>query len=1117
MPDLARQILEPLQIDNSIKATAWDSYAQATDEADFYRRFKDLPIPNDAKAKLWDSKYGFAKVPTAPTRPPDRTMENIANMANTVGDVSQAHAIESLGGTTLTKLYEGAGEGLKWLSEKALGEPYSRTREQLPFLKGVETIANFGAVIPKTIDAIYTPLGAALGALPISQFGKAASPHVKTAVAAAFSAPQAEHVRKEALPALAKDVNPKTISDVAEGVTMTGLPFLAARAKPVTEADKLNFMRRHVDRTYPIKAFEDQAGGVPLEKSAWVEARNAQGLAGMIEQDLKPRAEALPKRAEVTFGTSPYGINPLVLPTEKYNQMKRYGQLIEVEKELNIDPKYQNPEGLTRKTVKAAKAQMETIIGPETTAEIQNRLQKIYAEDKALQAELQAVGAVSDEHMANIAARKKKGGIDSYLSLRRAAYVADHMDDGEVLPTGSNAFSVANEKVLPSRNVHSSGSTLEFADPFESMVINVMKTRRLIQQQRVGMKLAAHANDPAFKGMIEPISSGQDPGPGRGTFSLLQNGKKVTYAVPEDVAAVMKGMTEQHMNLVTEWAAKSTAALRAGATTLYIPFLPANAIRDFQTAHVTSGLSPIDWVKGFAEGIKEGELFDEFMRSGGGQSGYFEARGARSTLNTMTRDPVTQFAMNVAKPWKAIQYVGEKIELAPRLGVFNRALHGPAKLTGAEPTPYGPAPSRLAYGKRGEGVTSDSRVASFLARNSTVDFARHGEAWRVVNQLVPFLNARWQGNINFYGSLKSNPPQTSAMRLGMVVGVPVLATHFWNKRFPKVMEDMAEYERDQNFVIVGGEEQDDQGRWTNVLKLPKGEVAPFATLLESYLDYRDKRPLKSNKKLALEVLSGLSPIPFEREGKLAPPRALGAVLPPALRAGVEGATNTNFYTGRQIVPEEYRQTGAAPEDQYPAGTPELFVQLSDMLGVSPMHLQNALVAQFGGIGRMMAYPAKAGTNIRNRFLGATGGAQQQHDFELRAESKLESGKVAMQEKRHIESAVKEIVDAPPQQRMDIVRQFIPKTPDEAMEFARRLKVGLEKRQAAIEHEQFARTLKTDAPEVRARTILKKLDELQTPEQRSEFLQSMLQNKILILEVMKEMQKLRPEAFQVPQQ
>jgi hypothetical protein len=53
-----RSVLDPLSVDNPAKAAAFDAYFDAANAEDFQKRFDKLNIPKDAKAALWDLRFG---------------------------------------------------------------------------------------------------------------------------------------------------------------------------------------------------------------------------------------------------------------------------------------------------------------------------------------------------------------------------------------------------------------------------------------------------------------------------------------------------------------------------------------------------------------------------------------------------------------------------------------------------------------------------------------------------------------------------------------------------------------------------------------------------------------------------------------------------------------------------------------------------------------------------------------------------------------------------------------------------------------------------------------------------------------------------------------------------
>ncbi len=68
-------ILDRVPAYNSVRADAWDAFHAASDPADFKAKFDPLPLPEMAKADLWDLKFGQQKEPAAPAQPQPSTPE----------------------------------------------------------------------------------------------------------------------------------------------------------------------------------------------------------------------------------------------------------------------------------------------------------------------------------------------------------------------------------------------------------------------------------------------------------------------------------------------------------------------------------------------------------------------------------------------------------------------------------------------------------------------------------------------------------------------------------------------------------------------------------------------------------------------------------------------------------------------------------------------------------------------------------------------------------------------------------------------------------------------------------------------------------------------------------
>jgi len=70
--DILRPILDPLPVDPAVKSDVWDHFYQSDSPQDFKQRFDKLAIPDEAKASLWDLKFG-QRQPNAPAEPPTPT------------------------------------------------------------------------------------------------------------------------------------------------------------------------------------------------------------------------------------------------------------------------------------------------------------------------------------------------------------------------------------------------------------------------------------------------------------------------------------------------------------------------------------------------------------------------------------------------------------------------------------------------------------------------------------------------------------------------------------------------------------------------------------------------------------------------------------------------------------------------------------------------------------------------------------------------------------------------------------------------------------------------------------------------------------------------------------
>jgi hypothetical protein len=844
------------------------------------------------------------------------------------------------------------------------------------------------------------------------------------------------------------DARKPVVARVKDGergsIPIGALPGVSAALKATSPESRLKVRTELFDRFAPIKDLAKKAKGLTEADDPYVAARLYAGHAGKVENRLDDLRSILkPARDE--------GI---------LDAMRDYA-LIERHEELaQRIPGYKLPKGETLQAAQTRKVAIEQQLGPQRMARVNALNDQLRAFNNAILAEAKNGGLISDAGYNAILANNQK-----YTPLQRLAFVADEIDN---LPRGSQTFNVRGQDLVK----HIQGSEKDILDPHQAIVRNVYKAISLIERNRVAQKVANLSSRPEFNGVVIPLKNAQAKVPvGMDKFSVLRGGVKQEYAVPKEVAAAMKGLNDKDIDLVTRMASKSAAALRAGATSLNLAFIPSNVVRDFQTATVASsvGFTPADWLRGFASAIRRDADFRTFRESGGSFSGYFEGnRSLPQTVGRLTESTGKRIARTVLNPIELLRVGAEAVELAPRIGVYKRAVR--------------------------KGLSQEG--AGYASRNATVDFARAGTSMKVFNMWVPFLNARMQGTLNL-GAALARDPKSSALKLSAVVGLPLLYTYAHNQQFPEIWDDIAQFEKDNNFIIIYGDQRDEDGNPTQVVKMPKGDVGQtFANPVENFMEYLKGKDSKSFGRLMTEITSNVSPVDFEREGKFDPGMAASSLLPPTVKATMEGYTNKNFYTGRPIVPPKLED--ASPKNQYRNDTPKWAVKAGAAAerivegGVSPLKIMNAVGTQFGGVGRQIADPKNAGKAISKRFVGARGGQQESRMFDTLREYQTESADNRVDIDRKAGALLAEFDQMPQEQRAARFQQMVQSgemTDDLADELVDQITAKAEGL-TPVE-----RTLRRSPLDARAKFVIQELNRA-PQEQRGELFQRWVEKKII---------------------
>jgi hypothetical protein len=381
------------------------------------------------------------------------------------------------------------------------------------------------------------------------------------------------------------------------------------------------------------------------------------------------------------------------------------------------------------------------------------------------------------------------------------------------------------------------------------------------------------------------------------------------------------------MNIV----AKVTNVLKAASTKYNLSFMVPNIARDRQTALITArsfieqmaekaGVSPklinlsdqeikfLYHVKGgYGSSIlKEGEL-GSFLKG----EKFLEESG----FMTKVKEAST-------KPFRVVETINSAIEESTRLKVFKMGLD------------------------RGLSYTD----AAFAAREATIDFAKMGQTMKMLNQVIPFLNPRFQGLLNIPKSLAANPEMFTRMAFYSSV-YPTLALHQWNSQFESY-KNLSQYYKNKYFCVILDETEiidPYTGKRVKVpqfITIPMGEVQSLiASPIQYFLDKADGVDPRSVGNMIADTLGNASPLSFQTFSGGNPFSSIMSQFGPLPTIIYGLASGQNPYYGTPIVPESRKDLPA--KMQYNVNTPEVTRGLANVIGVAPAKLE-FLINSWGG-------------------------------------------------------------------------------------------------------------------------------------------------------------------------
>lgn len=633
-----------------------------------------------------------------------------------------------------------------------------------------------------------------------------------------------------------------------------------------------------------------------------------------------------------------------------------------------------NPQGITYGEADKTIRDIAEQLGPEKFARLEQSAQKFWD-----WADSEILVRLRDSHVISAKAYERiKNNNKNWLPFEKAdieqlekAFNVDSRNSGEtIMPDVDSAIQA----------LHGMKEDARIKDPWESVLRRLHVITNFTEKNKALLKIVQlRAVSPWVRETVRRIKPGQELPPGTGQFGVVINGKVVKYSAPKDIIKSLQTLQPRQMRWVEEMFKKSRTVFTLGTTGLYVPFTIFNVPRDFQMALLTSRhkFNVASWMYGFMHALPSSfgwktSLYKDYLAAQAGGSGLTERigpagvdvgiigklkEGQRSeatkqlfeTKLTTNLRGLKNPAMEVSKLIKS--FTGT-FELATRLGVF--------------------APARKELGP--------NRLfeAGMQARRSTIDFNRGGLPIKILNDILPFLNASVQAKSNMFEALfghgdlrkgqatgpfgiKQNSARAVAWERAMLwMVIPSMAAYFYNRtyhddEYKKLSEDY----KDKFVPIMIGTGKNEFGKETvKFIPIPKDDFMKIMTRpMEKFFDWAWKKEPVKMQELAINFLSNLSPIDFEKEGKISGSRLLSGLTPPIAKSVNAFVGDRDPYWGTPYVPEQLKD--ADPWEQYRDKTPAPYRWMGkaahSVLGEnlpefqSPLRLEAAARASFGNI------------------------------------------------------------------------------------------------------------------------------------------------------------------------
>lgn len=702
-----------------------------------------------------------------------------------------------------------------------------------------------------------------------------------------------------------KKVGSEAIMSLVDDVSESALSKYASKIGKRVE--RKSSVRKGLDSAYtmwvnawhPVESYADKiqkASGVniPVEKSVKYNIKKYLGSGGIAK--LRHEKELKPILAEVQD-----------IPRDLFE-----GYLM-AKRDLGFEEAGRKIKGVDPDLARRAITEMHEMLGVDRVKQLDETINKLYAYQDAGLQKLRDTGFIDDATYEAI----KNRNID-YVPYKR---VMDKVD--EILGI-SNSVQVSTK---PGMLKEIKGSDRLIQSPLESIIADTYKIEALVAKNdfvNSFVKLKDYFDDGTIKALKGKTFD-------KNTISVWRNGVKEIYQVEPEIEAVIKGLDQESLDIVSRLAGDITGIFRQAQTGRNIDFMIPNIVKDQFDAAVNAkyGYIPfVDYIRGLGHLINYDfrggdKLVEDWLRAGGDQ--VYRRVASKASVGEGISEATGSGGMRGVKDSvvKVLDFLGRYSETPTRLGVAGKAYK----------------------------ATGNIAEAVLESREATVDFARMGTKMRVANAFIPFLNPSVQGFDKMLRTLKSNP-RKFAFALAAYGGLPATLASLYNNAFHgREYAEVPDWEKENNFIIMTGETINGKPWY---LKIAKGNTIPYvANPADYFITYLYKNDQQSFQSLLTSMLTGA--LPVIGDGSNASDvgsRTLGNIIPQPIKPLVEAKSNFDLFKNKPI--ESISMQFKEPKNRSKAGTPWLYKSIGKALDMSPLKVEKILEGYLAGASKTPA-------------------------------------------------------------------------------------------------------------------------------------------------------------------